>query len=50
MSLTIAKNQIEQRIALDLLDFITLELQGKKYALQIYATASTVCERQNIDF
>lgn len=42
VSLTIAKNQKERGIALDLLDFITLKLQGKKYAQQIYAAASNV--------
>lgn len=40
-----AKNQTEQEIALDLLDFITLKLQEKKPTLQIYAAAGTVSER-----
>lgn len=40
-----AKNQTEQGTALDLLDFITFKLQGKKYTLQIYAAAGTMSER-----
>lgn len=45
LSLTIAKNQTEQGTALNLLHVITLKLQGKRYAPQIYAAGRTVYKR-----